>query len=219
VFVILRSSSRRLPQTAPSPSPLLSAPSANSALKSPRSHTSQLSRPIKQPNSFPLFPHPVNMAHTQTPANPSPSIVYFTLLCIPGKIDVAAPISPNSHPMPLPSPALRPPATPLNATLTENKGVGISKRRAISSEPSARNNAGPSLPVFPFDFKLSTVDLFSSTPPLTSPATLKSRSSNTYKKQGGPAKPHVAALLATPYSPPTTHSPHHSATLCFRGTP
>ena len=38
------------------------------------------------------------------------------------------------------------------------------------------------------------------------------------KKQGLPYACLAPPLLATHYSPPTTHFPHHSATLCLRGT-
>jgi hypothetical protein len=160
VFVILPSSSHRLPQIAPSLSPLRSAPSAIGvypdrvgALKSQRNASSQLPHPAKQPTHHPLFPHPVNMAHTEKPANPFSSTIYFTLLCIPGIGRTSNPI----RSMSLPGELRSPPTTPLDATLREN--------------------------------------------------------------QGGSTEPCAAALLTIHYSPPTTHFPHHSATLSLRGTP
>ena len=69
------------------PSPrlaLLSVTSVPSALKSPRSPIAEFLPASQPPNHFPLFPHPVNIAHAQTPATPSPSIVYFTTSVYPG---------------------------------------------------------------------------------------------------------------------------------------
>jgi hypothetical protein len=110
-------SSSRFRQIAPS-LPIFSAPSTNAASKSPRNPSSQLPQPAEPPTDFPLFPHPVNMAHTQTPANPFPSIVYFTLLCIPGVWGTSGPIRST----PLPGELRSRPTTPLDATLTENQG-------------------------------------------------------------------------------------------------
>jgi hypothetical protein len=204
--------------------PLFSANSVPSVLESPRSHPSQLSQLAKQPTAFPLFPHPVNMAHTRTPANLFPSIVYFTLLCRPGDRVPTAAVPSHSHPRPLPSPTLRPPTIPLDATLTKNKGVGIPTPRATGSEPSARNNPSPSIPVFPFDSKLSTacpeprrVDLVSLTRSLTSSNKRKSPISNTYKKQGASAELHAATVLTIHY--PLLTSPILPLNYCLRGTP
>jgi hypothetical protein len=192
--------------------PFFSAPSANSASKSPHSHSSQLPRPAEPPMPFPLFPQSVNMAHTQTPASPSPSIVYFTLLCIPGKMHAAALILPYSRRMPTPPPILSV-RNSFKRNAYKKLGGGISTSRAIGSEPSARNNAGPSIPVFPFDFERSTAcpeprrgDLFSPARPLRSRNTRKSRISNAYRKQGGLNKLRSAELRHPPhYSLFTTH--------------
>jgi hypothetical protein len=113
--------------------PLFSAPSVTSVLISPRHDFSQLYRPTMQPHTFPLFPHPVNMAHTQKPANSYPSIVYFTLLCIPGKIDAAAPMPPPFAPSRL---VIN--VSPLSATFTKNTGAPLS--------PSRTSNYSYSLP-------------------------------------------------------------------------
>jgi hypothetical protein len=75
VFVTLPSRpSSRFHPIAPRLS-LFSVPPAFSALKSPCTLSCQLARRPIQPNHFPLFPHPVNIAHTPTPANPFRSIV------------------------------------------------------------------------------------------------------------------------------------------------
>jgi hypothetical protein len=63
---------------------LFSVTSANSALRSPRSPIAESHPVAQQPNHFPLFTHPVNIEHAQMPANPSPSIVYFTTSVCPG---------------------------------------------------------------------------------------------------------------------------------------
>jgi hypothetical protein len=102
-------------------------------------------------------------------------------------------------------------------------GGGISTSRAIGSEPSARNDAGRSLPVFPFDFERSAacpehrrVDLFTPARPLPSRNTRKSRISNAYRKQGGLSKLRSAALRHPPhYSLFTTH---YSLPQSFRYT-
>jgi hypothetical protein len=201
IVVVPSSPSAKLKPIIPSLSSLVSVPSANSALKSPRSHSSQLSAPAKPPNHFPLFPHPVNIARTETPANPSSSIVYFTTLCIPGGGAQVHPTSPRS------SSTRRPTSvTPLDATFTKNSGVGISTSLAIASELLARN-VGSSLPVLPFDSKLwiedpdpfGTVDLLFLPRPLASRDTRKSFISNAYKKTGGP-----------PPCSPSTRPPHYS---------
>ena len=190
------------------PSPLPSVPlkpiipsfsslvSANSALKSPRSHSSQLSQPAEPPNHFPLFPHPVNTAHTETPANPSSSVVYFTLLCIPGGGGPGAP----HLPAPVFNTALHI-RNPFRRNAYKKLGGGHSCIPVTASEPSARNTAGRSIAVVPFDFKLSiedpgpvgTVDLFSPIRLPTSRDRRKSLISNTYKKRGGLPKPHAAS--------------------------
>jgi hypothetical protein len=198
---------------------------ATPALKSPLRQSSQLYGPTDQPTRFPLFPHPVNMAHTRKPASPSPSIVYSTLLCIPGKMDAAAPTPSRRRPLLFPSAARRPLITPLNAMLTKNKGVCISTSPAIASELSTRDNPNPSVPVFVFNSRPSiedpgpvgTVDLFCRTLPLTSSNNRKSFISNVYRKSGSPAELRAAALLTTHYPLPTTHFPNHFATLCVRG--
>ena len=159
-----------------------------------------------KPSDFPLFPHPVNMAHTETPANPSSSIVYFTLLCIPGGGGPGAP----HLPVPVFNTALHIP-NPFRRNAYKKLGGGHSCIPVTASEPSARNTAGRSIAVVPFDFKLSiedpdpvgTVDLFS---PIRLPASRDRRKSligNTYKKHGGLPKPH-AAVVAILYSLLTT---------------
>jgi|SRR5580698_5274694 len=71
---------------------LLSVTSATSALKSPRSLTTKPVARKHQPNHFPLFPHPVNIARAATPTTPFASTIYFTVLWIPGG-GVLAPLS------------------------------------------------------------------------------------------------------------------------------
>jgi hypothetical protein len=132
---------------------LLSVTSATSALKSPRSLTTKPVARKHQPNHFPLFPHPVNIARAGTPANPFFSIVYFTNPGYPGGRGTY-------------------PSRPLRSHLT----------------PRAKTLAA----------KLSPLD-----------ATLT-------QIQGSPL--HSSTRFATHYSPPTTHFPHHSATLSLRGT-
>src|SRR5271168_3936925 len=80
---------------------LFSVTSATAVLKSPRGPIDDSCTHTHQPHHFPLFPHPVNMAHTEASANPSPSIIYFTLLCIPGGGGPSSPIPSHSHPVPL----------------------------------------------------------------------------------------------------------------------
>jgi len=123
--------------------PLFSSPSsatsANSASKSPRSLIADNRPHPQQPNRFPLFPHPVNIAHTPTPANPFRSIVYFTVLCtqdfsrlLPSPIAPSpshTPINPldatlTSLPVSIDSKQLTQSLNPLNATFTENRGEG-----------------------------------------------------------------------------------------------
>jgi len=198
---------------------------ATPALKSPLRQSSQLYGPTDQPTRFPLFPHPVNMAHTRKPASPSPSIVYSTLLCIPGKMDAAAPTPSRRRPLLLPSAARRPLITPLNAMLTKNKGCASPHPQQSPPNFQPATTRTPSVPVFLFDSRLSvedpgpvgTVDLFCRTLPLTSSNNRKPFISNVYRKSGSPAELRAAALLTTHYSLPTTHFPNHFATLCFRG--
>lgn len=119
VFVTLpsRPSSRFRP-IAPS----LCLLSAFSALKSPCTLSCQLARRPNQPNRFPLFSHPVNIAHTPTPANPFRSIVYFTVLCARDfSRFLLSPIS--SYPS-------HTPVNPLDATLTGFRATTHSKALA-----------------------------------------------------------------------------------------
>ena len=127
-------------------SSLFSVTSANSALKSPRSLIVDFRRHPHQPNRFPLFPHPVNIAHTPTPANPFSSIVYFTVLCTRDFSRVLlSPIAPSpshtpinpldatltSSPVNIDSKQLTRSLSPLNATLTKKPG-GTSARTYYS---------------------------------------------------------------------------------------
>jgi hypothetical protein len=134
-------------------SSLFSVTSATSALRSRRSPIADFCQHPRQPNHFPLFPHPVNIARAGTPANPFFSIVYFTNPGYPGGRGTY-------------------PSRPLRSHLT----------------PRAKTLAA----------KLSPLD-----------ATLT-------QIQGSPL--HSSTRFATHYSPPTTHFPHHSATLSLRGT-
>lgn len=158
---------------------LFSVTSAPSALRSPRSPIAEFHPVAQQPNHFPLFPHPVNIAHAGKPANPSSSIVYFTTSRYPGGGVSTHSLTRRFRSMPRPTPASALSITPLNATLTRNLVNTHSKALAA---------------------KLSPLD-----------ATLT-------RIQGGLAQPRALALLATHYSPPTTHSPNQSATLSLRGT-
>src|SRR5580704_3013154 len=81
-----------------------------SALKAPRNPATQHCPKQPQPNRFRLFPHPVNIAHTPTPANPFRSIVYFTVLCSRAFSQVL--------PSPVAPIASHTPINPLDATLT-----------------------------------------------------------------------------------------------------
>ena len=125
------------PVVPPFSSPF-SVTSANSALKSPRSLIADFPPHPHQPNRFPLFPHPVNIAHTPTPANPFSSIVYFTVLCtrdfsrlLPSPIAPFlshTPINPldatlTSLPVNVDSKQLTQSLSPLNATLTKKRGT------------------------------------------------------------------------------------------------
>jgi hypothetical protein len=76
--------SPRLDPFVPLFSSLFFLTSATSALKSPRSPIAEFHPVAQPPSHFPLFPHPVNIAHAETPATPSPSIVYFTTSVYPG---------------------------------------------------------------------------------------------------------------------------------------
>jgi len=75
---------------------LFSVPSATSALKSPRDPIAEFHPAAQQLNHFPLFPHLVNIAHAETPANPSPSIVYITTSVYAGGGGSAHPRTPFS---------------------------------------------------------------------------------------------------------------------------
>ena len=95
--------------------PLFSVTSVPSALKATRSPIAEFRRAAHQPNRFPLFPHPVNIEHAGTPANPSPSAVYFTTSVYPAGGGPAAPcIIFKTAPTPV---------TPLDATLTKKRGA------------------------------------------------------------------------------------------------
>ncbi len=129
--------------------PLFSSPSSvnsmPSVLRSPRNRAAQR-YPKPQPNYFPLFPHPVNIAHTPTPANPFRSIVYFTVLCTPlFSRFLPSPIAPSpSHtpinplyatltslPVNIGSKQLTQSLSPLKATLTKNPGGPTSAPSAL----------------------------------------------------------------------------------------
>ena len=108
------------------PSPrlaLLRSTSVPSALKSPRSPIAEFLPASQPPNHFPLFPHLVNIAHAQTPATPSLSIVYFTTSVHPGGGASTHSLACHFLPMPCPTPAHALSVTPLDATLTKISGV------------------------------------------------------------------------------------------------
>jgi hypothetical protein len=146
--------SPRLDPFVPLLSSLFSVTSATSALKSPRSLIAEFHPLAQSPNHFPLFPHPVNIAHAQTPIKPFP---LYRLL----------------HNFRIP------------------RGWGL---RALSRAPL-------SLPAM----------LHAGSRPVHN-----SFKRNAYKKTGAP--PRQPCTAPPHYSPPTTHFPHHSATLCLRGT-
>lgn len=100
-------------------SSLFSATLVTSALKFPRGLTTQLHTREHQPNHFPLFPHPVNIAHAGTPANPSSSIVYFTTSGYPRDGGIC-PSRPHSTPR---AKVLAARLSPLGATLTKYRGA------------------------------------------------------------------------------------------------
>ena len=123
--------------------PLFSSPfsvnSVPSVLKSPRNPAILPTPYAQRPNHFPLFPHPVNIAHTPTPANPFRSIVYFTVLCTRGFSRVRpSPIAPSPSHTPI---------NPLDATLTSSPANTDSKRLTQSLNPLnatlTRNPGGP----------------------------------------------------------------------------
>jgi hypothetical protein len=95
--------------------------SVTSALKSRRGLTTQLATREHQPNHFPLFPHPVNIARAGTPANPFPSIVYFTNPGHPGGGGTCASRLLGSHSTPR-ARTLAATLSPLDATLTQMHG-------------------------------------------------------------------------------------------------
>ena len=120
-----------------------------SVLRSPRSRATQHCPKQPQPNHFPLFPHPVNIAHTPAPTSPLRSIVYFTVLCArafsrvrPSPIVPSSshtPINPldatlTSLPVSTDSKQLTQSLTPLNATLTKKRG-GAFDSEAVLFEP------------------------------------------------------------------------------------
>jgi hypothetical protein len=111
-------------------SSLFSATSVPSVLKSPRSPFAEFHPVTQQPNHFPLFPHPVNIAHAQTSANPSPSIVYIITSVHPG-----GGASAHSHACCFCSKARSTaastlPIIPLNATLSAKQGAPRPPRTA-----------------------------------------------------------------------------------------
>jgi hypothetical protein len=129
--------------------PLFSSPfsvtSVPSVLKSPRNPATQPTTYAQQPTRFPLFPHPVNITHTPTPANPFSSIVYFTVLCtrdfsrvLPSPIAPSpshTPINPldatlTKRPANVDSKQLTQSLNPLNATLTKKQGGRCRPERA-----------------------------------------------------------------------------------------
>jgi hypothetical protein len=110
--------------------PLFSVTSATSAVRSPRSPIADFCPHPHQPNRFPLFPHPVNIARAGTPANPFPSIVYFTTSGHPGGRGTHAsrllgtPSTPRAR-------TLAATLSPLDATLTQmHRGPRASSQRA-----------------------------------------------------------------------------------------
>jgi hypothetical protein len=100
---------------------LFSVTSATSALSSPRSPIADFCPHPHQPNHFPLFPHPVNIARAGTPANPFPSIVYLTIPGHPGGRGTCASRLLGSHSTPR-ARTLAATLSPLDATLTQIQG-------------------------------------------------------------------------------------------------
>ncbi len=119
--------------------PLFSVNSAPSALKSPRSLATQLATHPHQPNLFPLFPFRVNIAPTESPANSSPSIVYFTTSGYPGGGGTHPLLPARSRSLPSPRLAPTPHTSRLNATLTRPPVNTHSK--ALTSKLSPLNPA------------------------------------------------------------------------------
>ena len=148
VFVTLLSPpSSRFRQIAPGLTPLFSPPSATSVLKSPRNPVTQPAHSGDQPTRFPLFPHPVNIAHTPSPANPfsCTACSHFPSHRGVGAIDASLPLrSPLA-----PSSTLPPysPTTPLNATLTKLSASVDSKQLTQPLNPLnatlTENSGGP----------------------------------------------------------------------------
>ena len=124
--------SPRLNPFVPLFSSLFSVTSVTSALKSPRSPIAEFHPAAQQPNHFPLFPHPVNIAHAQTPANPSPSIVYFTTSVYPGGRGTSPSRPLRSHLTPR-AKTLAAELSPLGATLTKKQGLPVSALHCPSS--------------------------------------------------------------------------------------
>jgi hypothetical protein len=130
--------------------------SVTSALRSPRSVSTELPTREHQPNHFPLFPHPVNIAHAGTPvyperlgrgANPSSSIVYFTTCGYPGGGVICLSRRLRSHLTPCANtPAAR--LSPLDATLTKNQGRPHIRRRSLRPSVSLPLYFITSLPQF-----------------------------------------------------------------------
>ncbi len=109
------------------------------ALKSPRSLTTQLATHPHQPNHLLLFPLRVNVAPTETPANSSPSIVYFTTTGHPGSGGPHPLVPARSRSLPSPRLAPTPHTSRLNATLTRPNANTHSK--ALTSKLSPLNPA------------------------------------------------------------------------------
>jgi hypothetical protein len=131
----------RSPQLSTAP-PSFSVNTVSSVLKSPRNAATQSTHSYLQPNRFPLFPHPVNIAHTPTPANPFSS---FTVLCTRDFSRTAfspialfppcTPINPSDatftgFPATAHSKALAPNLSSLHSTLTKKPGAPRLSRRA-----------------------------------------------------------------------------------------
>jgi hypothetical protein len=94
------------------------------------------------------------MAHTETPANPSPSIIYFTLLWIPGGWGTRASLTPRFHSTPRPKRVPSSPTT-LNPTFARRLPATLPKTLAVKLSPLGATltkimGGAPPSPCFPF---------------------------------------------------------------------
>jgi len=111
----------------------------HSLSKSSHNVTTQSYPRRHQSNHFHLFPHPVNIQRTGTPANPFRSIAYFTILWTPRGWGTCAPLPPRSHSTPGAELAPSHPVTPLDATFTRIKGATPRPTPAPCSPPTTHS--------------------------------------------------------------------------------